>query len=108
MQHVLDSHRWIPLPPVTLGRGTSSLDHAPDDVAPPYSIMEHPPLAAFVNGAFWPYFLSTMHVNLLSDSLYPFILHFFSSTVWGFTVGHSGNSYLLDWNCEECNLCIRL
>ncbi|KAG0632021.1 hypothetical protein M758_1G298600 [Ceratodon purpureus] len=49
-QHVLDSHRWVPLPPVTLGRGTSSLDHSPDDVAPPYSIMEHPPLAAFVNG----------------------------------------------------------
>lgn len=49
-QHVLDSHRWVPLPPVTLGRGTSGLDHASDDVAPPYSIMEHPPLAAFVNG----------------------------------------------------------
>ncbi|XP_024398186.1 conserved oligomeric Golgi complex subunit 8 [Physcomitrium patens] len=48
-QHVLDSHRWVPLPRVTLGRA-SSLDHSPDDVAPPYSIMEHPPLAAFVNG----------------------------------------------------------
>jgi len=49
---------------VTLGRGTSSLDHAPDDVAPPYSIMEHPPLAAFVNGTCWPNFLSGVSVNL--------------------------------------------
>lgn len=50
---------------MTLGRGTSSLDHAPDDVAPPYSIMEHPPLAAFVNGTFWLYFLSGVSVNLV-------------------------------------------
>ena len=49
---------------MTLGRGTSALDHATDDVAPPYSIMEHPPLAAFVNGTFSLYLLSWMPVNL--------------------------------------------
>ncbi|GJP86774.1 hypothetical protein CLOP_g16756 [Closterium sp. NIES-67] len=50
--HVLDTHRWVPLPSMGsaarmgMGLGGDSLD----DVAPPYSLMEHPPLAAFVNG----------------------------------------------------------
>ncbi|CAN6464242.1 unnamed protein product [Victoria cruziana] len=48
-QLVLDSHRWVPIPPlgVTTGKGT---DDSQDDVTPPSSLMEHPPLAVFVNG----------------------------------------------------------
>ncbi|KAG6556242.1 hypothetical protein Mapa_002183 [Marchantia paleacea] len=46
-QHVLDTHRWVPLPPVGAGvRG----DASSDDISPPYSLMDHPPLASFVNG----------------------------------------------------------
>ncbi|CAI5521432.1 unnamed protein product [Closterium sp. Naga37s-1] len=48
--HVLETHRWVPLPSMgsaaRMGLGGESLN----DVAPPYSLMEHPPLAAFVNG----------------------------------------------------------
>lgn len=58
-QHVLDSHRWVPLPPVGLGRGSSGLDNTSEDVAPPYSLMENPPLAAFVNGRLWLVFFFT-------------------------------------------------
>ena len=57
-QHVLDSHRWVPLPPVGLGRGSSGLDNTSEDVAPPYSLMENPPLAAFVNGRLWLVFFT--------------------------------------------------
>ncbi|VFQ76941.1 unnamed protein product [Cuscuta campestris] len=47
-QLVLDSHRWVPLPAV--GFPASSLgDEKHDDVAPP-SLMEHLPLAVFING----------------------------------------------------------
>ncbi|CAK9869568.1 unnamed protein product [Sphagnum jensenii] len=49
-QLVLDSHRWVPLPPVGLGSRASGRDDFSDDMAPPYSLMEHPPLAVFVNG----------------------------------------------------------
>lgn len=48
-QHVLDLHRWVPLPPVGAPVRSSGED-GPDDVTPPYALMEHPPLAAFVNG----------------------------------------------------------
>ncbi|CAH9083202.1 unnamed protein product [Cuscuta epithymum] len=48
-QVVLDSHRWVPLPSV--GFPASSLgDESQEDVTPPSSLMEHPPLAVFVNG----------------------------------------------------------
>lgn len=47
-QHVLDSHRWISLPPVGIGSKEVG-DEMPNDGAPPYVLMEHPPLAAFVN-----------------------------------------------------------
>ncbi|KAH9290765.1 hypothetical protein KI387_034882, partial [Taxus chinensis] len=48
-QLVLDSHRWVPLPVVGLvNRGNT--DESEDSMAPPYSLMEHPPLAMFVNG----------------------------------------------------------
>lgn len=51
-QAALDVHRWVPLP--SLGSGSSRFggfgEGSADDVAPPYSLMEHPPLAAFVNG----------------------------------------------------------
>ncbi|XP_075489197.1 conserved oligomeric Golgi complex subunit 8-like [Primulina tabacum] len=48
-QLVLDSHRWVPLPSVGFpasGFGEESLD----DVTPPSNLMEHPPLAVFING----------------------------------------------------------
>ncbi|KAG5627525.1 hypothetical protein H5410_012743 [Solanum commersonii] len=48
-QLVLDSHRWVPLPAVSFP--TSSLsEESHEDVTPPSSLMEHPPLAVFVNG----------------------------------------------------------
>uniref|UniRef100_A0A7N1A8Q8 Conserved oligomeric Golgi complex subunit 8 n=1 Tax=Kalanchoe fedtschenkoi TaxID=63787 RepID=A0A7N1A8Q8_KALFE len=48
-QVVLDSHRWVPLPSV--GFPTSKIsDDSKEDVSPPPSLMEHPPLAVFING----------------------------------------------------------
>jgi len=35
---------------VGLGSRASGRDDFSDDMAPPYSLMEHPPLAVFVNG----------------------------------------------------------
>lgn len=48
-QLVLDSHRWVPLPSVGLASKGNNED-SQDDMAPPYSLMEHPPLAILVNG----------------------------------------------------------
>ncbi|KAL3655720.1 conserved oligomeric Golgi complex component [Castilleja foliolosa] len=48
-QLVLDSHRWVPLPPVGFPANSLS-DESQDDVSPPSSLMEHPPLAVFING----------------------------------------------------------
>lgn len=49
IQLVLDSHRWVPLPAV--GFPANSLgDEGHDDITPPSSLMEHPPLAVFING----------------------------------------------------------
>ncbi|KAL0311856.1 UNVERIFIED_CONTAM: Conserved oligomeric Golgi complex subunit [Sesamum radiatum] len=48
-QLVLDSHRWVPLPAV--GFPANSLgEESQDDITPPSSLMEHPPLAVFING----------------------------------------------------------
>ncbi|XP_010519840.1 PREDICTED: conserved oligomeric Golgi complex subunit 8 [Tarenaya hassleriana] len=48
-QLVLDSHRWVSLPSV--GFSTSSIgDDIKEDVTPPSYLMEHPPLAVFLNG----------------------------------------------------------
>ncbi|CAA0838416.1 conserved oligomeric Golgi complex component-related / COG complex component-related [Striga hermonthica] len=48
-QLVLDSHRWVPLPAV--GFPASSLnEESREDVTPPSNLMEHPPLAVFING----------------------------------------------------------
>ena len=47
-QLALDSHRWIALPSV--GTGNRGASDVTDNVSPPYVLMEHPPLAAFVNG----------------------------------------------------------
>ncbi|KAG8375694.1 hypothetical protein BUALT_Bualt10G0127200 [Buddleja alternifolia] len=48
-QLVLDSHRWVPLPAV--GFPANSLgEESLDDVTPPSNLMEHPPLAVFING----------------------------------------------------------
>ncbi|KAK8941279.1 hypothetical protein KSP39_PZI010683 [Platanthera zijinensis] len=46
---VLDSHHWVPLPSVGFpvsGTNEESLD----DVTPPSFLMEHPPIAVFING----------------------------------------------------------
>ncbi|OAY78611.1 Conserved oligomeric Golgi complex subunit 8 [Ananas comosus] len=48
-QVILDSHRWVPMPSV--GFATNGvIDESQDDVSPPSVLMEHPPLAVFVNG----------------------------------------------------------
>ncbi|GFP91389.1 conserved oligomeric golgi complex subunit 8 [Phtheirospermum japonicum] len=43
---VLDSHRWVQLPAVS----SSLIEGSLDDVTPPSNLMEHPPLAVFING----------------------------------------------------------
>ncbi|XP_052170562.1 conserved oligomeric Golgi complex subunit 8 [Diospyros lotus] len=48
-QLVLDSHRWVPLPAVGFSANSIGQD-SQEDVTPPSSLMEHPPLAVFVNG----------------------------------------------------------
>ncbi|QCD82126.1 conserved oligomeric Golgi complex subunit 8 isoform X1 [Vigna unguiculata] len=48
-QLVLDSHRWVPLPAVGFS-GSSVGDENHEDVTPPSNLMEHPPLAVFING----------------------------------------------------------
>ncbi|XP_062020236.1 conserved oligomeric Golgi complex subunit 8 [Rosa rugosa] len=48
-QLVLDSHRWVPLPAVGFPANSVN-DESLDDVTPPSYLMEHPPLAVFVNG----------------------------------------------------------
>ena len=49
MQLVLDSHRWVPLPAVGFPATTIG-EESQEDVTPPSYLMEHPPLAVFVNG----------------------------------------------------------
>lgn len=49
MQLVLDSHRWVPLPAVGFPASTIG-EESQEDVTPPSYLMEHPPLAVFVNG----------------------------------------------------------
>jgi len=48
-QLVLDSHRWVPLPAIGFPSNSVGEDSL-EDVTPPSSLMEHPPLAVFVNG----------------------------------------------------------
>ncbi|KAK6273839.1 hypothetical protein POUND7_010922 [Theobroma cacao] len=47
-QLVLDSHRWVPLPAVGFS-ATSIGEESQEDVTPPSYLMEHPPLAVFIN-----------------------------------------------------------
>ncbi|KAF3446068.1 hypothetical protein FNV43_RR11247 [Rhamnella rubrinervis] len=48
-QLVLDSHRWVPLPAVGFPANSVGED-TQEEVTPPSYLMEHPPLAVFVNG----------------------------------------------------------
>ncbi|XP_038698238.1 conserved oligomeric Golgi complex subunit 8-like [Tripterygium wilfordii] len=48
-QLVLDSHRWVPLPVVGFPANNIG-EESQEDVTPPSYLMEHPPLAVFVNG----------------------------------------------------------
>ncbi|KAJ4959194.1 hypothetical protein NE237_026305 [Protea cynaroides] len=48
-QIVLDSNRWVPLPSVGFP-ANSATEESQEDVTPPSYLMEHPPLAVFVNG----------------------------------------------------------
>ncbi|GAV56957.1 Dor1 domain-containing protein [Cephalotus follicularis] len=48
-QLVLDSHRWVPMPAVGFPANSVG-DESQADVTPPPNVMEHPPLAVFVNG----------------------------------------------------------
>ena len=49
---MLDVHRWVVMPtiPSTAAPRSTRGGTATEDVSPPYSLMEHHPLAAFVNG----------------------------------------------------------
>lgn len=47
-QLVLDSHRWVPMPSV--GFRANTVEESQEDVTPPSYLMEHPPLAVFING----------------------------------------------------------
>ncbi|KAL6192631.1 hypothetical protein ACLB2K_033717 [Fragaria x ananassa] len=50
-QLVLDSHRWVPAPAIANSSVHGGGGGDDDDVIePPYCLMEHPPLAVFVNG----------------------------------------------------------
>ncbi|XP_004298490.1 PREDICTED: conserved oligomeric Golgi complex subunit 8-like [Fragaria vesca subsp. vesca] len=50
-QLVLDSHRWVPAPAIANSSVHGGGGDDDDDVIePPYCLMEHPPLAVFVNG----------------------------------------------------------
>ncbi|KAI7749369.1 hypothetical protein M8C21_000719 [Ambrosia artemisiifolia] len=48
-QLVLDSHRWVPLPAVGFSSNSFG-EEGQEDVTPPPNLMEHPPLAVFING----------------------------------------------------------
>ncbi|KAL3500803.1 hypothetical protein ACH5RR_039896 [Cinchona calisaya] len=48
-QLVLDGHRWVPLPAIGFPSSTFG-EEIQEDVTPPSNLMEHPPLAVFVNG----------------------------------------------------------
>ncbi|MFS7981387.1 putative oligomeric Golgi complex subunit 8, cullin repeat-like-containing domain superfamily [Helianthus anomalus] len=48
-QLVLDSHRWVPLPAVGFSSNSFG-EESHEDVTPPPNLMEHPPLAVFING----------------------------------------------------------
>ncbi|KAL7121880.1 hypothetical protein ACP275_01G011400 [Erythranthe tilingii] len=48
-QLVLNSHRWVPLPSVGFPANSFG-EESQDDVTPPSNLMEHPPLAVFING----------------------------------------------------------
>ena len=50
-QHMMDVHRWVAMPTIPSSATPRSMGaNAAEDVSPPYSLMEHHPLAAFVNG----------------------------------------------------------
>ncbi|CAI9093730.1 OLC1v1029286C3 [Oldenlandia corymbosa var. corymbosa] len=48
-QLVLESHRWVPLPGFP---PSSSGEETRDDITPPSNLMDHPPLAVFINGVY--------------------------------------------------------
>ncbi|KAL1335871.1 hypothetical protein HN51_030315 [Arachis hypogaea] len=48
-QLVLDSHQWVPFPAVGFPANTVG-EESQEDVTPPSYLMEHPPLAVFING----------------------------------------------------------
>ena len=57
----MDSHRWVPMPSVGFV-ANGVVDDTSDDVTPPSVLMEHPPLAVFVNGKL--YYI-TLNISLL-------------------------------------------
>lgn len=70
-QVVLDSHRWVPLPAVGFSAHSVG-DENQEDVTPPSNLMEHPPLAVFINGESSKCFPIDMKRKLLTH--YPFPL----------------------------------
>lgn len=54
VQLVLESHRWVPLPAVGFPTNTVN-EESREDVTPPSYLMEHPPLAVFINGVLYSF-----------------------------------------------------
>ncbi|KAJ6924332.1 oligomeric Golgi complex subunit 8 [Populus alba x Populus x berolinensis] len=70
---VLDSHRWVPLPAV--GFPSYSIgEEQQEDVTPPSYLMEHPPLAVFINGEEWTEFLEYMYSCLKQNRAMVYLL----------------------------------
>lgn len=70
-QLVLDSHRWVPLPGVGFSAHTVG-DENHEDVTPPSNLMEHPPLAVFINGESNKCFPLDIMRKLLTHYPFPF------------------------------------
>jgi hypothetical protein len=62
----LDSHCWVPMPSVGFV-ANGVVDETSDDVTPPSVLMEHPPLAVFVNGKFYCVTCSILLLSLYSS-----------------------------------------
>ena len=105
-QLVLDSHRWVPLPGVGFSAHTVG-DENHEDVTPPSNLMEHPPLAVFINGESSKCFpLDIMRKCLPIIILFLFshmLTHVHTLTshiqhlhIW---TNYKMETFLVDWSC---------
>lgn len=68
-QLVLDSHRWVPLPAVGFPANSVG-EETQEEVTPPSYLMEHPPVAVFVNGELYVCFLDFSLLRLYCSFCY--------------------------------------